>query len=123
MPSGGIYAGLSERIEFERSLDPRIAVFVRISDRSFLMGVAPMHARFQAAISPFQFVRWCAPSTKPEIALRRTAGKNDMCKLLYFLTERRVGRIANTRSPIGFASSDGDQDILPGPSTLRVDLL
>src|SRR5690606_19336040 len=85
-------------------------------------GIAAVHAGFAAAIALAQLLDAVGPLAEPELALRCTAGENDMCKLLDFATNRCICRLPHPAGAVSGSASDGDQDVLLCPVILLEDL-
>ncbi|MPM46752.1 hypothetical protein SDC9_93458 [bioreactor metagenome] len=87
-------ASLAQRFERQRALDPREPVFRRLRGGGKVVCIAAMHAWLATAIPILQMLRREVAQSKPEFALRRAAGEDEVCKLLNLLPNGLICRLA-----------------------------
>ena len=113
---------LSQRVEFQPTLDPREPVAERHCDIVQLVGVAAVQAGLQAAKSGADFLRAQIPLPEPELALRLTAREDHVREAFDLSTQCLVGGFPDAGRAVVCASRYDDENVGLCPSAFGEDL-
>jgi hypothetical protein len=101
-------ARLTEGIEFERPLDPRISVVDGLAHGFLIVGIASMKAGLATIISHAQLFYSCALVAEPELSLNGAAREDNVGELLDFLAHCDIGGMPDARCSVSGATGNGD---------------